>query len=66
MTNCPICNGKVEYKTRPTTYTYKEHSIEVEQSGEYCLECKVELQKAKDKYNNHISEHAEIFIKHGA
>ena len=40
MTNCPICNGKVEYKTKPTTYTYKEHSIKVEQSGEYCLECK--------------------------
>ncbi len=40
MTNCPICNGKVECKTKPTTYTYKEHSIEVKQSGEYCLECK--------------------------
>jgi len=40
MTNCPICNGKVECKTQLATYTYKEHSIEVEQSGEYCLECK--------------------------
>ena len=40
MINCPICNGKVESKTQLTTYIYKEHSIEVEQSGEYCLECK--------------------------
>jgi len=40
MTNCPICNGKVECKTELITYTYKEHSVEVEQSGEYCLECK--------------------------
>ena len=40
MTNCPICNGEVKHKTELTTYTYKEHSIEVKQSGEYCLECK--------------------------
>jgi YgiT-type zinc finger domain-containing protein len=40
MINCPICNGKVEYKTKLTSYTYKKHSIKVKQSGEYCLECK--------------------------
>ena len=48
MTNCPICNGKVEYKTQSITYTYKEHSIEVEQSGEYCLECKESFLSTKD------------------
>ena len=31
MKNCPICNGKVEYKS---------HETKVSQSGEYCLECK--------------------------
>ena len=40
MINCPICNGKVEYKTELTTYTYKSHKIQVRQAGEYCLECK--------------------------
>ncbi len=40
MTNCPICNGKVEYRTELITYTYKTHEIQIEQSGEYCLECK--------------------------
>ena len=48
MTNCPICNGTVEYKTQLTTYTYKTHSIEVEQSGEHCLECKETFLSPKD------------------
>ncbi|MEA1983011.1 MAG: type II toxin-antitoxin system MqsA family antitoxin [Campylobacterota bacterium] len=48
MTNCPICNGKVEYKTELTIYTYKEHSIKVEQPGEYCLECKEAFLSPKD------------------
>ena len=48
MTNCPICNGKVEYKAELITYTYKEHSVEVKQSGEYCLECKEDFLSSKD------------------
>ncbi|MBL0686406.1 MAG: type II toxin-antitoxin system MqsA family antitoxin [Sulfurospirillum sp.] len=48
MTNCPICNGKVKHKTKLTTYMYKEHSIEVKQSGEYCLECKEAFLSPKD------------------
>ena len=48
MTNCPICNGKVEYKSELTTYTYKDHSIEIEQSGEYCTECKEAFLSPKD------------------
>ena len=48
MTNCPICNGKVEYKTELTTYTYKSHETKVSQSGEYCLECKEAFLSPKD------------------
>jgi len=48
MRNCPICNGKVEFKTVLTTYTYKKHSIEVEQSGEHCVECKEAFLSPKD------------------
>lgn len=48
MANCPICNGKVEYKTELIAYTYKERSIEVEQSGKYCLECKEAFLSSRD------------------
>ena len=48
MTNCPICNGKIEYKSELTTYKYKNHSIEIEQSGEYCTECKESFLSPKD------------------
>ena len=48
MINCPICNAKVEYETQSIRYTYKEHSIKVEQSGKYCLECKESFLSPKD------------------
>ncbi|WP_294960798.1 type II toxin-antitoxin system MqsA family antitoxin [Sulfurimonas sp.] len=48
MTKCPICNGKIEYKSEMTTYTYKKHSIEIAQSGEYCMECKEAFLSQKD------------------
>ncbi len=48
MINCPICNGKIEIKSELTTYTYKSHSIELEQSGEYCLNCKEAFLSPKD------------------
>jgi len=48
MTNCPICNGKIEYKSELTTYTYKNHSTEIEQSAEYCMECKEAFLSPKD------------------
>lgn len=48
MTNCPICNGKIEYRSEMTTYTYKSHTIEVEQSGEYCSECEEAFLSPKD------------------
>ncbi|MFT5835416.1 MAG: YgiT-type zinc finger domain-containing protein [Sulfurimonas sp.] len=40
MTNCPNCNGKLEYKSELTTYTYKNKSTDIEQSGKYCTKCK--------------------------
>ena len=39
MKNCPICNGKLEQEDRKTVYNYKNHSREIIQSGEYCMEC---------------------------
>ena len=48
MTNCPICNGKIEQKSEFTTYTYKEHSTEFEQSGKYCTACKEAFLSPKD------------------
>ncbi len=48
MTNCPICNGKIEHKSKMTTYTYKSHTIEVEQSGEYCSKCDEAFLSPKD------------------
>lgn len=48
MTNCPICNGKIEYKSEQIIYTYKKHSIEIEQSGEYCMECEEAFLSPKD------------------
>jgi HTH-type transcriptional regulator/antitoxin MqsA len=48
MKNCPICNGKVEYKTELTTYSYKSHEIEVDQPGEYCIECNEAFLSPKD------------------
>jgi len=48
MTNCPICNGKIEYKSELTTYTYKNHSAKIIQSGEYCTKCKEAFLSQKD------------------
>lgn len=48
MINCPICGGIVEYTTKLTTYTYKKHSININQSGEYCTICDEAFLSAKD------------------
>ena len=48
MTNCPICDGKIEYKSELTTYTYKNHSTQIIQSGEYCTKCKEAFLSPKD------------------
>ena len=48
MTNCPICSGEIKQTSKPTTYTYKNHSIELNQSGEYCTQCDEAFLSAKD------------------
>jgi len=48
MTNCPICNAKIVNKSELTTYTYKDHSIEIEQSGKYCIKCEEAFLSPKD------------------
>ena len=40
MKTCSFCGeGVLERKTIKETYTYKDHSIEVEQPGEWCNVC---------------------------
>ena len=39
MKNCPICSGEIKQISKPTIYTYKNHSIELNQSGKYCTQC---------------------------
>lgn len=48
MTNCPICNGKVEYTTKPVSYNYKNHSTTINQSGHYCSQCSESFLSPKD------------------
>jgi len=40
MKKCPFCkNGFLERKTIRETYTYKDHSVELDQPGEWCHAC---------------------------
>ncbi len=39
MTNCPICNGDVAYATQAISYSYRNHTTAVKQSGYYCTQC---------------------------
>lgn len=40
MKKCPFCpDGFLERKTILETYTYKNHSIAIEQPGEWCNSC---------------------------
>jgi HTH-type transcriptional regulator/antitoxin MqsA len=48
MTNCPICNGNVEYTTKPVNYNYKNHSRTINQSGHYCSQCNESFLSPKD------------------
>ncbi len=48
MTNCPICNGQVEYTTKPVNYNYKNHNTTISQSGHYCTQCKESFLSPKD------------------
>ncbi len=48
MTNCPICNGNIEYKAKTITYTYKDHTQEINQFGNYCTSCEESFLSHKD------------------
>ncbi len=48
MTNCPICGGDIEYTTKKVTHTYKNHSRDIEQVGEYCTKCNEGFLSPKD------------------
>ena len=39
MKSCPVCEGGLTREERTTAYTYKEHSKDIVQSGEYCVSC---------------------------
>lgn len=48
MKNCPICGGSVEYTTKTVTHTYKNHSRDIEQPGDYCTSCNEGFLTSKD------------------
>jgi len=48
MTTCPICNGTIEYKTKTVTHKYKNHTKEIEQTGNYCSSCNEFFLSPKD------------------
>ena len=48
MTNCPICNGNIEYTTKPIVYNYRNHNLTINQSGHYCSQCNESFLSPKD------------------
>ncbi len=40
--------GGIEYTTKKVTHTYKNHSRDIEQSGEYCTKCNEGFLSPKD------------------
>ncbi|TGO03283.1 hypothetical protein PN36_09270 [Candidatus Thiomargarita nelsonii] len=49
MKKCPFCKeGFLEKKTIKETYTYKGHTIEVDQPGEFCNSCEEGILNAAD------------------
>ena len=48
MTNCPLCNGTIENTTKTITYTYKENSKDIKQTGNYCSVCGESFLSPKD------------------
>jgi len=39
MTNCPICNGKLNEEMRKENMQYKNKTLTIEMQGDYCQEC---------------------------
>jgi len=48
MKNCPICDGAIEYTSKVITHTYKNHTKNIKQQGEYCTVCKESFLSPKD------------------
>ncbi len=48
MKTCPICEGDLNREERTATYTYKNHTIKILQSGEYCTKCNEGFLSPKD------------------
>ena len=39
MKTCPICDGILKREDKVVIYSYKDHTKEIIQSGDYCTEC---------------------------
>jgi len=48
MKSCPICDGTLKREDKTVVYSYKDHTKEILQSGEYCTECKEGFLSPKD------------------
>lgn len=48
MKSCPICDGTLKREDKSVFYSYKDHSKEILQSGDYCTECKEGFLSSKD------------------
>lgn len=48
MKKCPICDGVLDREDKVVVYSYKNHTKEIIQSGDYCIECKEGFLSPKD------------------
>ncbi len=48
MKSCPICDGTLKREDKVVVYSYKDHTEEILQSGDYCTECKEGFLSPKD------------------
>ena len=39
MKKCPICDGALKRENKVVVYNYKDHTVKLTQSGDYCVEC---------------------------
>ncbi len=48
MKKCPVCDGVLNREDKTVAYSYKNHTIELIQSGDYCKACKEGFLSPKD------------------
>ena len=48
MKKCPICDGILKREDKTVVYTYKNHTKEIMQSGDYCTKCQEGFLLPKD------------------